>query len=143
MAIFTRTNGDAHPVFALDVTNGKQTGNIGATDALVNPAGPKLDFFAIVVENASNQARDLRVELDTGETVEAIIRAIQQTATVAFYQVEGTASGQISVGVYPAGAYTNATLTTLVTGLGAAVGTNSVDVSGSQATDVGFKLALS
>jgi len=143
MAIFTRSNGDAQPVFALDIANGKQTGNIGSTDALVQPAGPKLDFFAIVVENSSNQARDLRAELDTGETVEAILRAIQQTATVAFYQVEGTASGQISVGVYPAGEFTASSLTTLVTGLGSTVGTNSVDVSGSQATDVGFKLALS
>jgi hypothetical protein len=143
MATFTRTNGDAQPVFALDIQNGAQTGNIGAVSALVQPAGPKLDFFAIVVENSSNQARDLRTELDTGEAVEAIIRAIQQTSTVAFYQVEGAASGQISVGVYPAGAFTAGTLTTLVTGLGTTVGSNSVDVSGSQATNVGFKLALS
>ena len=143
MSGFTRTNGDAHPVFALDVANGAQTGNIGSTDALVQPAGPKLDFFAIVVENSSNQARDLRTELDAGEAVEAIIRAVQQTATVAFYQVEGDATGQISVAVYPTGAFTASTLTTLVTGLGSAVGSNSVDVSGSQATNAGFKLATS
>lgn len=143
MATFTRSNGDAHPVFALDIANGKQTGNIGSTDALVQPAGPKLDFFAVVVENSSNQARDLRTELDAGEAVEAILRAVQQTATVAFYQVEGASTGQISLAVYPTGAFTAATLTTLVTGLGSTVGTNSVDVSGSQATDVGFKLATS
>ena len=143
MASFTRTHGDAQPVFALDIGNGAQTGNIVTTDALVQPAGPKLDFFGLVVENSSNQARDLRTELDTGETVEAIIRAIQQSATVAFYQVEATSAGQISLAVYPSGAYTAATLTQTVIALGSAVGTNSVDVSGSQATDVGFKLALS
>ncbi len=142
MASFTRSNGDAQPVMHMDVANGHPTGALAA-DALVNSAGPGLDFFALVVENASNQAIDLQNELDAGEGVEAILRAIQQTATVAVYQVEDTTAGQISLAVYPKGAYTATTLTQAIVALGTTVGSNTIDVSGSQATDVGFKLATS
>ena len=142
MASFTRSNGDAQPVMHMDVDNGHPSGALTA-DALVNSAGPALDFFGLVVENVSNQAIDLQGELDAGEAVEAILREIQQTATVAVYQVEDTTAGQISLAVYPQGAYTATTLTQAIVGLGTSVGSNGVDVSGSQATDFGFKLALS
>jgi hypothetical protein len=152
MATLFRPNGDAQAVFALDISNGAQTGNIGSTDNLVQMAGPKLDFFALVVENGSNQAIDLRNECgnvnDPG-VVQTINQAIQQKATIAFYQVEGTDTGQISYGIYPSGAYTTTTLDQTVTALGNVQITNSsgqvrgVNVSGSQSTNVGFKLALS
>ena len=155
MATLFRPNGDAQPVFALDIANGAVTGNIatsGAGNALVQMAGPKLDFFAVVVENASNQAIDLRNECgnvnDPG-VVQTINQAIQQTATIAFYQVQNSSTGQISYALYLSGAYTTTTLDQTVTGLGNVQITNSagqtrgVNVSGSQSTDVGFKLALS
>ena len=155
MATLFRPNGDAQPVFALDIANGAVTGNIatsGAGNALVQMAGPKLDFFAVVVENASNQAIDLRNECgnvnDPG-VVQTINQAIQQTATIAFYQVQNSSTGQISYALYPSGAYTTTTLDQTVTGLGNVQITNSagqtrgVNVSGSQSTDVGFKLATS
>jgi len=154
MATLFRPNGDADPVFALDISNGAQSGNLATVgaNALVQMAGPKLDFFAVVVENASNQAIDLRNELgnitDPG-VVQTINQTIQQTATIAFYQVQNSTTGQISYGLYPSGAYTTATLDTAVTGLGNVQITNSsgqvrgVNVSGSQSTNVGFKLALS
>jgi hypothetical protein len=157
MANLFRPNGDAQAVFALDVSNGAQTGNIasaagGAGNDLVQMQGPKLDFFAVVVENASNQAIDLRNECgnvtDPG-VVQTINQTIQQTATIAFYQVQNSTTGQISYGLYPAGAYTTTTLDTAITGLGNVQITNSsgqtrgVNVSGSQSTNVGFKLALS
>jgi hypothetical protein len=63
MAYFPPFNGDAQPVFALDINNGPQTGNIGSTDALVQMDGPKLDFFKVIVQNTSNQAVDLRNQL--------------------------------------------------------------------------------
>lgn len=155
MATLFRPNGDAQPVFALDIANGAVTGNIatsGAGNALVQMAGPKLDFFAVVVENASNQAIDLRNEcgnINDPGVVQTINQAIQQTATIAFYQVQNSATGQISYALYPSGAYTTTTLDQTVTGLGNVQITNSagqtrgVNVSGSQSTDVGFKLALS
>lgn len=159
MAYFPPANGDSQPVFALDINNGPQTGTITAP-ALVQMAGPKLDFIALVVENGSQQAIDLRNQLgnaDGGGTgvfnpgvVNTINAAIQRTCTIAFYQVEDDTTGQISYGIYPSGAFDNATaLGNVVAGLGTVTvteedgTTNSVDVSGSQSTNVGFKLALS
>ena len=155
MATLFRPNGDAQPVFALDIANGAVTGNIatsGAGNALVQMAGPKLDFFAVIVENGSNQAIDLRNECgnvnDPG-VVQTINQAVQQNATIAFYQVQNAATGQISYALYPSGAYTTTTLDQTITALGNVQITNSsgqvrgVNVSGSQSTDVGFKLATS
>jgi hypothetical protein len=64
-----------------------------------------------------------------------VIRAIQQTSTVAMYQVDGV---QISVGVFPTGAYTAATILTAAQTANIA-GTNGAASS----TNVGFKLATS
>ena len=155
MAYFPPANGDAQPVFALDINNGSQTGDI-STAALVQMAGPKLDFFAIIVKNAGAQAQDLTNQLGnvtsgvfTPGAVVQINQAIQRTATIAMYQVEAASSGQISFGIYPSGAYTATTLQQTVLGLGniqitASNGTvTGLDVSGTTATNVGFKLALS
>jgi len=154
MAILFRPNGDADPVFALDISNGAQSGNLATVgaNALVQMQGPKLDFFALVVENGSNQAIDLRNEMgnvtDPG-VVQTINQTVQTNATIAFYQVQNASSGQISYGLYPTGAWTTATLDTSITALGNVQITNSagavrgVNVSGSQTTGVGFKLALS
>ena len=155
MATLYRPNGDAQAVFAIDVQNGPVTGNIatnGSANVPVQMAGPKLDFFAVVVENGSNQAIDLRNECgnvtDPG-VVQTINQTIQEKATIAIYQVEAAATGQISYALYPTGAWTTSTLDTAITALGNVQITNSsgqvrgVNVSGSQTTNVGFKLALS
>jgi hypothetical protein len=162
MAVFNPFNGDAQPVFALDIQNGSQTGNIGSTAALVQPQGPKLDFFKVIVENGSNQAIDLRDQLGNysgGGTVfnpglvQIINENIQQTATIAMYQVEGDASGQISYALYPTGAYTAATLQAQIRAItnGSTAGnvqitsssgvTTGVNVTGTDVTTAGFKLA--
>jgi len=137
MAEFTRTHGNAQQVFHIDTNNGALSGAL-AESAPVNLAGPKLDFFKILINDGS--AVDLQAEVGTGLAVEAILKDIQQTSTVAVYQVEDDTSGQISVGIYPTGAYTNATLQTQIRLLTAA-GSNSVDCSSSTVTDSGFKLA--
>ena len=139
MAIFTRTHGNAQQVFHIDTNNGALSGAL-AESAPVNLAGPKLDFFKIIVENTGNAAQDLQSEVGTGLAVEAILKDIQQTSTVAVYQVEDDTSGQISVGIYPTDAYTAATLQTQIRLLTAA-GSNDIDCSGSDVTDSGFKLA--
>jgi hypothetical protein len=162
MAVFNPFNGDAQPVFALDIQNGSQTGNIGSTAALVQPQGPKLDFFKVVIQNTSNQDIDLRDQLGNysgGGTVfnpglvQIINENIQQTATIAMYQVEGDDTGQISYALYPTGAYTAATLETQIRAItnGSTAGnvqitsssgvTTGIDVTGSDVTNVGFKLA--
>ena len=153
MAYFPPANGDAQPVFALDINNGAQTGDISSA-ALVQMAGPKLDFFKVIVQNGSNQAVDLTNELGnvtngvfTPGVVVQINQAIQRTATIAMYQVEADSSGQISYGIYPAGAWTTATLDAALKALGnvqitASNGTvTGVDVAGTDVTTAGFKLA--
>lgn len=153
MAYFPPFNGDSQPVFALDINNGPQTGTISA-DALVQMQGPKLDFFKVLVKDGAAAAIDLRPELGSYSAgvfdpgcVNQINSAIQRTATIAIYQVEGDATGQISYGIYPAGAYTAGTLQTTLQALGTITVTSSdgstasVDVSGTLVTNPGFKLA--
>ena len=96
MAYFPPANGDSQPVFALDINNGAQTGDISSA-ALVQMAGPKLDFFKVIVQNGSNQAVDLTNQLGnvtsgvfTPGVVNQINQAIQRTATIAMYQVKLT-----------------------------------------------------
>jgi hypothetical protein len=153
MAYFPPANGDSQPVFALDINNGSQNGAISAA-ALVQMAGPKLDYFKVIVQNGSQQAVDLRNQLGnvtsgvfTPGVIVQLNQAIQQTATIAMYQVEGDTSGQISYGIYPSGAWTAATLDAALKALGnvqitASNGTvTGVNVSGTDVTNVGFKLA--
>jgi len=154
MSTFNRFNGDAQPVFALDIQNGPQTGNIGATDALVQMQGPKLDFFKVLVKDGSATAVDLRDELGgySGTTfnpgvVQQINQTVQTSTTIAIYQVEGASTGQISYAIYPSGAYTASTLQTAIQGMGnvqitsSAGVTTGVNVSGTVVTLPGFQLA--
>jgi hypothetical protein len=154
MAYFPPFNGDAQPVFALDINNGPQTGNIGSTDALVQMQGPKLDFFKVLVKDGSATAIDLRTQLGsysagvfTPGVVVQLNQNVQTAATIAIYQVEGDALGQISYAVYPQAAWTAATLQTSLQALGNVQITSSdgtvtgVNVSGTLVTNVGFKLA--
>jgi hypothetical protein len=153
MAYFPPANGDAQPVFALDINNGAQQGDISSA-ALVQMAGPKLDYFKVIVQNGSQQAVDITNQLGnvtngvfTPGVVVQLNQAIQQTATIAMYQVEADTSGQISYGIYPSGAWTAATLDAALKALGnvqitASNGTvTGVNVAGTDVTTAGFKLA--
>lgn len=155
MAYFPPANGDAQPVYALDINNGPQEGAITSA-ALVQMAGPKLDFFNVVVQNGSQQNIDLQNQLGnvtsgvfTPGVVVQLNQNIQTTATIAMYQVEASSAGQISYAVYPSGAWTAATLQASLRALGniqitASDGTvTGVNVSGTDVVNVGFKLAAS
>jgi hypothetical protein len=128
MAYLTPVNGDAQPVFALDVQNGPiaaSTSTSGAT-ATVQPAGPKLDFVRFVANNS------MATQSGVQEYVANVIQALQQTCTVAMYQVDTTA---LSIAYYPTGAFANA-----ATALAAA----NITFTGYQldsATANGFKLS--
>ena len=139
MAEFTRTHGNAQQVFHIDTGNGSLSGALAAS-APVNVTGPKLDFFKVIVQNGSNANQDLQAQVGTGLAVEAILQNIQQIAGVYIYQVEDANAGQISVATYPTGAYTASSLQTSIRTLKAA-GSGSIDCSGSDVTDSGFKLA--
>jgi hypothetical protein len=127
MAYITVVSGGSQPVFATDVLNPVAPGAATAGTP-VNFAGPKLDFFGVVANTT------VAGQQDVNEYVANVIQAVQQTATVAMYQVEGTT---LSFGVFPTGAFANA-----ATFLAAA----NVTYTGFQletCTNVGFKLAVS
>lgn len=128
MAIFPITSGDAQPVFNLDVRNGPVSPSASTAATPVNPAGPKLDFFQVTANTTVVSQQGVN------EYVGNVIQAIQQTATVAIYQVDGV---QLSFAVYPTGAFANA-----ATFLSAA----NISATGYQldsCTSIGFKLATS
>jgi hypothetical protein len=64
------------------------------------------------------------------------LQAIQQTTTIAMYQVDAT---QLSVAVYPVGAFANTTVALAAANVAGVAGTNQF----SSCTNVGFKLAAS
>lgn len=126
MAYYTPVNGDAQPVFALDVQNGPVAASASTAATPVQPQGPKLDFFRAVANTTVVSQQGVQ------EYVANVINAIQQTSTVAMYQVDGTV---LSFAVYPTGAFANA-----ATFLSAA----NITFTGYQldsCTNVGFKLS--
>jgi hypothetical protein len=129
MAFLTPVNGDSQPVFAIDTLNGPIAPGTSTAATPVNLAGPKLDFFQITCANTNATLQGVNGYVGN------VIRAIQQTSTIAMYQVDGV---QISVGVFPTGAYTAATILTAAQTANVA-GTNAAASS----TGIGFKLATS
>lgn len=128
MAYFTITSGDSQPVFATDVLNGPVSPSASTAATPVNLAGPKLDFFRVVANTS------VATQQGVNEYVGNVIQAVQQTSTVAMYQVDGT---QISFGVYPTGAYADAA---------AFLAAANITATGYQlnsCTSIGFKLAAS
>jgi hypothetical protein len=138
MAEITRTHGSAFGVVNQD-RGAAGSGAISADETVILN-GPQLDFFKIIIQDVSGNVEDLRNELDPAEGVVAIFDKITNGgANIEMYQIEGDATGQISVALYPAGAYTASTLQTAIRTLSAA-GANNLDCSGSTVTDPGFEL---
>lgn len=133
MAEITRTNGNVK-----GQGSGGTIGAIGA-DELVILNGPDLDFFKIIQQDVSGDVNDIRNELDAGESVEKMLQEVTTKANIEMYQVEGDTTGQISVAVYPKGAWTTSTLQAALRALGTTVGGNSVDVSGTSVTSSGLE----
>lgn len=133
MAYYTPANGDAQPVFAIDVRNPVAAG-ASTAGTPVNPAGPKLDFFSVTA-NVS-----VATQQDVQEYVANVIQAVQQTCTVAVYQVDGA---QISFGIYPTGAFANASTNTSAASFLAAANITYTGYQLNSAASVGFKLATS
>ena len=137
MAYITPVSGGAQPVFATDVRNPVAAGASTAATP-VNFQGPKLDFYRVVANTT------VAGQQDVNEYVSNVIQAIQQTATVAMYQVDGTI---LSFATFPTGAFGNSaanppTTTDSALFLAAA----NITYAGYQldsAASVGFKLATS
>jgi hypothetical protein len=147
MASIPITSGGSQPVFATDTLNGPQL----AAPTTYTPAGtptnfmgPKLDFFGC------DLGADPSTEAEVNGMLQTLLQTIQQTATVAIYQVAATANvTNFSVATYPTGAFNTATdgsnnsaatLQAIIQGLGTVAGYN---LSGATVTNVGFRLASS
>ena len=105
MAYITVVSGGAQPVFATDVRNGSvaQTANLAAGGP-VNFQGPKLDFFSLT----ANSSLAVSGAGNAAGYVANVLQAIQQTTTVAMYQVDPASPAVLSLAVYPTGAATSA-----------------------------------
>lgn len=133
MAGFTRTHGDAQPVFAMDVQNGPVAPSTAANGTTTNFIGPAMDFFGFDLGAAPTD------QLGVDEMVAQVMVSIEQLSTVMMYSVAATSNvTNMSVAVYPVGAYTAATLQAQVRALGTV---NGYDLSGATVTNVGFRLA--
>lgn len=100
MAQFTRVNGDLKPVLRLDDDAYSNSGANAVVDgAVVQPQGPKLDFFTATANGAL-----------TGSEVAAGIQAIQQLGTIHMYQYDDETDDTLSFAIYPAGQYSTAEL---------------------------------
>ena len=101
MAFITKVSGSTQPVFATDVLNGDvaQGANIVAQGP-IQVAGPKLDFFTFTANST------LIAQGGVNGFVGNVLQALQQTTTVALYQVPTTTT--IAVALYPSGAFVNA-----------------------------------
>ena len=122
MAYITPVSGGSQPVFATDVLNGPvaQNANISAQGP-VNLAGPKLDFFSIVANAALTTSAG-----GVNQYVANVLQAVQQTCTVAMYQV-GPTTGKINFAIFPTGAFANTSV--FVTAVQQANGTIGCDTA--------------
>ena len=133
MAYITPVNGDSQPVFALDTQNGPVAPSTSLAGQPVQPQGPKLDFFRLVANTAN-----VNNEGGVQEYVANVLQAVQQTSTVAMYQVDGVA---ISLATYPTGAFANSTTNTSSAVMLAAANITYTGFQLDSCTSVGFKLS--
>lgn len=135
MAQFTRTHGDAQPVFAMDTLNGPVASTANAAGTTTNFMGPGMQFFGIDLGAIPT------TQLGVGGAVSAVLQCIEQQATVMIYSVSNTASVvNMSVASYPLDGWTAAGLQTALQALGTVNG-YSLASPGATVTDVGFRLA--
>ena len=145
MPALTITSGGSQPVFATDTLNGPQlaaTTTYTPAGVPTNFMGPKLDFFGC------DLGADPSTEAEVNGMLQTLLQSIQQTATVAIYQVAATANvTNFSVATYPTGAFNTATdgsdnsaatLQAQIRALGTVAGYN---LAGATVTNVGFRLA--
>ena len=128
MAYITIVSGGAQPVFATDVLNGNpaQTANLAA-QTVTNFQGPKLDFFSLF----ANSALTASGAGNANGFISNTLTSIQQTTTVAMYQVTPLASANtLNLALYPTGAANTATVLAAAQGANATGGLNIGWLSG-------------
>lgn len=138
MASIPLVSGGSQPVFAIDTLNGAVTGNTYLAGVPTNFMGPKLDFFGV------DLGADPSGQAGVNGALQTILQTIQQTATVAIYQVAATGNAtNLSLALYPTGAYDAAGLQAAIRALGSNVAGTGYSVAAANVTNVGFRLATS
>jgi hypothetical protein len=144
MASITISSGGSQPVFATDTLNGSVSSSTYLAGVPTNFMGPKLDFFGC------DLGGDPSGEAAVNEMLQTLLQSIQQTATVAIYQVAATGNAtNFSVATFPTGAFntatdgTNNSAATLQAQIRALGTVSGYDLSGATVTNVGFRLASS
>ena len=121
-----------------DVT--RYNGDAGTVGSFINFIGANVTAYKVLVQNATYVARDISSENGPGETIEAILKNVATRATVLGYQVESTTPWQISL-LIEGGDWNVTDLQANIRALGTTVGNTTVDVSGSNVSTNGYKLA--
>ena len=108
MAYITVVSGGSQPVFATDVLNGSlaQSANL-ANATVTNFQGPKLDFYALTA-NAALTGNIGGPATAANGFIANTLQAVQQTSTVAMYQVTPGANTVLNIATFPTGGYANA-----------------------------------
>ena len=139
MASIPLVSGGSQPVFAIDTLNGPQlAANVTYAPAgtPTNFAGPAYDFFGV------DLGADPSAQAGVNGALQTILQTIQQTATIAIYQVAATGNAtNLSLAIYPVGAYTDVTLQAAIRSLGSNVAGTGYSVAAANVTNVGFRLA--
>lgn len=105
MASLTKVNGSVQPVFGTDTRNGAIAGTANiAAQGPIQVAGPKLEFFSLT----ANSALSVAGAGNASGYINNVLQAIQQTTTVAMYQVTPTDAAVLNIAVYPVGGITAA-----------------------------------
>ena len=99
MAYITVVSGGSQPVFATDVLNGSiaQSANL-ANATVTNFQGPKLDFYALTA-NAALTGNIGGPATAANGFIANTLQAVQQTTTVAMYQVNPAANTVLNIAV--------------------------------------------
>ena len=139
MASIPLVSGGSQPVFAIDTLNGPQlAANVTYAPAgtPTNFAGPAYDFFGV------DLGADPSTQAGVNGALQTILQTIQQTCTVAIYQVAATGNAtNLSLAIYPLGAYDATTLQATIRSLGSNVAGTGYSVAAANVTNVGFRLA--
>ena len=145
MASIPLVSGGSQPVFAIDTLNGPQlAANTTYAPAGVptNFAGPALEFYGV------DLGADPSGQAGVNGAIQYILQAIQQTSTVAIYQVAATGNAtNLSLATYPVGAFGDnqansaIALQAIIRSLGSNVGGTGYSVAAANVTNVGFRLA--
>ena len=99
MAQFTKVNSDYQPVINMDSPAYTNNGlNAVVSGAVVQPQGPKLDYFTITAASGTHFSTT---------QINVMVETIQQLATVYLYQYNSASTDTFSFACYPCGAWAN------------------------------------